>query len=161
MIVVSNTSPLTNLAAIGRFGLLESLFARLHIPQAVYDEIVVRGAGRAGASEVSSAGWITTHAVTDRALVGALELELDSGEAEAIALALEIVSDVVLIDERLGRRVASRMGLRPLGLVGVLLDAKQNSLIDLVAPLLDDLRAVAGFRISPTLYADALRLAGE
>jgi hypothetical protein len=110
---------------------------------------------------VATASWVCTHEVANRALVTALGLELDPGEAEAIVLGLEMPSDVVLMDERLGRRVASRMGLRPLGVVGVLLDAKQNGLIARVTPLLDDLRAVAGFRISAALYAEALKLAGE
>jgi hypothetical protein len=52
MIVVCDSSPLISLAAIGQFSLLHRLYGTLVIPQAVYDEVVVRGAGAAGAEEM-------------------------------------------------------------------------------------------------------------
>ena len=57
MIVVSNTSPIINLAAIGRLELLHSLYDTITIPQAVYYEIAVRGDGQAGASEIQTSHW--------------------------------------------------------------------------------------------------------
>ena len=72
MIVVSNTSPIVNLAAIGRLDLLEQLYGTVIIPQAVYREIVVLGAGQPGAMEVSTLVWIEARDVMDRALVTAL-----------------------------------------------------------------------------------------
>ncbi|HUU41202.1 MAG TPA: DUF3368 domain-containing protein, partial [Desulfatiglandales bacterium] len=95
--------------------------------------------------------------VTNRQLTQALKQELDAGEAEAIALALEIGADLLLMDENLGREVARHLGLRYTGLIGVLIEAKRKGFITAVKPCLDQLRDIAGFRLSEVLYARVLR----
>lgn len=95
------------------------------------------------------------------ALVTALRRDLDRGEAETIALALELDADLVLLDEKEGRHAAQRLGLRVLGVVGILLGAKANGAIDKMCPHLDALRQTAGFYVSPSLYQYALAQAGE
>ena len=90
-----------------------------------------------------------------------LKLQLDPGEAEAIALALELKSDLLLLDERRARTVASRLALRVVGLLGMLIEAKQKGLLPLVRPVLDDLEVKAGFWITETLRARILQVAGE
>ena len=87
--------------------------------------------------------------------------ELDPGEAEAIALAAEIDADWLLMDERLGRETARHFGLIPIGLIGILKIAKQQREIEALAPVLDQLRDLAGFRISDALYELVLREAKE
>jgi predicted nucleic acid-binding protein len=161
MIVVSNTSPIINLASVGRLTLLQQLYGGLVIPTAVYHEIVVVGAGQAGASEVQTFGWIQNQPVADRVLVNLLLTELDEGEAEAIALALELKAGLLLLDERRGRVVAARLGLQFTGLLGVLVDAKHNGFIGAIKPLLDSMTAQAGFWISAKLYAGVLQSVGE
>ncbi len=99
MIIVSNTSPLTNLAAIGEFDLLESLYGHLHIAQGVWDELNAKGQRWPGRDEVATADWIEKHTIENRTLVTALRRDLDLGEAESIALALEIGADFVVLDE--------------------------------------------------------------
>lgn len=94
-------------------------------------------------------------------LVTALRRDLDQGEAETIALALELRADLVLLDEYEGRRVAERFGLQKVGVVGVLLEAKANSAIVTLRPHLDALRQSAGFYLSESVYSYALSLAGE
>jgi predicted nucleic acid-binding protein len=64
-------------------------------------------------------------------------------------------------DERLARRVASRLGLSVVGVLGVLLEAKKKGCLTAVRPVLDDLLTQAGFRIGSDLYALALSTAGE
>ena len=108
MIVVSNASPLTNLAAIGQFDLLCRLYAGLHIPAGVWDELNAGDRRWPGCDEVAEADWIESHIVQNQALVTALRRDLDRGEAESIALAVELGADLVLMDEREGRHAAQR-----------------------------------------------------
>jgi predicted nucleic acid-binding protein len=70
-------------------------------------------------------------------LVHALQQDLDGGEAEAIALSLEIGADLLLMDENLGRETARHLGLRYIGLIGALVMAKRKGLINAVKPHLD------------------------
>ncbi len=100
-------------------------------------------------------------AVANRLLVHSLRQDLDAGEAEAIALAIEIEADWLLMDERLGRETAHHFGLRYVGLVGILSAAKQRGDLKALRPHLDRLRDVAGFRVSSALYEQVLRDAGE
>ncbi len=95
MTVVSNASPLINLARIGQFGLLRDVFGEVWIPEAVQREVVEEGAGQPGADEVRTAEWIKTKSITNGPLVRALRQDLDAGEAEAIVLALETASRVL------------------------------------------------------------------
>jgi predicted nucleic acid-binding protein len=73
---------------------------------------------------------------TDQERVQELRGYLDPGEAEAIVLAIELRADLLLVDERRGRRVASAAGLAITGLLGVIATAKRAGLIDLAKPLL-------------------------
>lgn len=156
MIVVSNTSPLTNLAAIGQFGLLRQLY----IADSVWEELNAAGMRWPGRDDVATAGWIQRHTVQNQALVTALRRDLDRGESESIALALEL-ADFVLLDERAGRHAAQQLGLRVIGTVGILLEAKAKGAIGRVRPHLDALRQVAGFYLSDSLYQYALELVNE
>ena len=58
MIVVSNSSPLIALSAVGLFDLLATLYGDINIPQAVYEEVAVSGSGRTGSQEVAGSQWI-------------------------------------------------------------------------------------------------------
>lgn len=157
MKVVSNASALINLSRIGKLDLLHKLYGELGIPEAVWQEVVINGIGQPGAEEVKRAVWIKKYAVTNSQLVHALEQDLDAGEAEAIALASEIKAELLLMDERLGRETAHHLGLRCVGLIGVLIEAKHRGFISGVKPHLDALRDVAGFRIKDELYLKILR----
>lgn len=161
MIVVSNTSPLTNLAAIGQFDLLRVLYGDLFIAQGVWEELNAGGRHWPGRDQVAGAEWIDRRGVQNEVLVTALRRDLDRGEAETIALALELKADLVLLDEREGRHAAKRLGLRVIGVVGILLDAKAHGAIQTVHPHLDALRQAAGFYLSDGLYQQVLAFAGE
>lgn len=100
-------------------------------------------------------------AVGDSSRVALLSLHLDPGEAEAIALALERRADLILLDERRATRAARQLGLKTLGLLGVLLLAKRKGIIDRVRPLLDRLDTTTGFWIAPDLRLQVCRAADE
>jgi len=161
MTVVSNTSPLTNLAAIGQFNLLRRLYGAVHIAEAVWQELNAGDKHWPGRNEVATANWIRRCRASNRHLVTELASDLDQGEAETIALALELNATLVLLDEKDGRRKAERFKLRPVGVVGILLAAKAEGGISCVRPHLDALRRVAGFYLGERLYQEALDLAEE
>jgi predicted nucleic acid-binding protein len=161
VIIVSDTSPINNLTEINQLHLLHQLYGTVLIPEAVFQELTDPSFPVAGATEVQTFGWIQTLTVSDRTLVEAMSNELDIGEAEAIALAVEIQADQVLIDERRGRLVATRLNLRCIGILGILVEAKSQGLIAEVKPLLDALVNEAGFWVAEPLYNSILRLVGE
>ncbi|MDZ8136933.1 MAG: DUF3368 domain-containing protein [Nostoc sp. DedQUE04] len=161
MIVVSDTSPINNLAAINHLHLLQQLYGTVLIPEAVYRELTDPNFPVAGATEAQTFIWIQTRPVQDRTLVEALSNELDIGEAEAIALALEMKANQVLIDERRGRMIAARLNLGYTGILGILVEAKSQRLISAVKPLLDALINQAGFWVAEPLYKRVLQLVDE
>jgi uncharacterized protein len=152
MIVVSNASPLINLAWIEEFELLEQLFGKIIIPNSVWNEVVLNGKGQPGSEEVKSAGWIQKKEIINNLLVQSFLQELDRGEAETIALAIEQNADLVLIDEKIGRETALYFGLKPLGVIGILIQAKRTNRIKEIRLYLDLLRDRAGFYIKENLY---------
>lgn len=161
MIIVSDTSPINNLAAIEQLCLLHQLYEEVLIPDAVYRELTDPSFPVAGATEVETWDWIQIRAVGDRTFVEALSDDLDLGEAEAIALAVEVHADRVLIDERRGRSIASRFKLGYTGILGILVEAKSQGLIAEVKPLLDALVNEAGFWVAEPLYSRVLQLVSE
>ncbi|RAM48683.1 MAG: DUF3368 domain-containing protein [Hapalosiphonaceae cyanobacterium JJU2] len=160
MIIVSDTSPISNLAAIGQLKLLQQLYGNVVIPTAVYQEIINSGDTDPAVLAIKSVNWIQTLNITNTALFQTLQSNLDIGEAEAITLAVELNADRLIVDERRGRKEAIRLGLRVTGILGILLAAKQQGLVLRIQPLLDDLIA-NGFWIREELYAELLQLAGE
>jgi predicted nucleic acid-binding protein len=161
VIIVSDTSPINNLAAINYLHLLHQLYGTVLIPEVVYRELTDPNFPVAGANEVQTFDWIQTRPVTDRTLVEALSNELDIGEAEAITLAVEIQADQVLIDEHRGRLIANRLNLRYTGILGILVEAKSRGLIAEVKPLLNALINEAGFWVAEPLRNSILQLVNE
>jgi predicted nucleic acid-binding protein len=164
MPVVSDTTAITNLAAIGRLDLLHELYGQIWLPSEVWRELVAPGQNNPGSIEAQTKPWLSARSVTDDEQVAALlqaHRTLHKAEAEAIVLALELRADLLLMDERVGRLVATKMQVPITGILGVLLDAKQRGLVAAVRPILDELRSAAGFFVSPSVYAYVLQQAGE
>jgi predicted nucleic acid-binding protein len=163
LIVISDSSPLIALSAVGRLDLLRALYQRIVVPEAVLAEVAREGEDRPGAKEVLAATWIEVRRVEDTSLVNVLLSEIDRGESEAIALAASASEPdvILLIDERRGRAVATRMGIRIVGAVGIISEAKARGLIPSVREVLDSLVADPTFRLSRHLYDEVLKDAGE
>ncbi|WP_427162113.1 DUF3368 domain-containing protein [Aliinostoc sp. HNIBRCY26] len=158
MIVISDTSAITNLAAIDQLRLLPLLYKQVIIPEAVYRELVDIDPPVPGSAEVQTATWLEVKLIANREFVERLqsEVRLDPGESEAITLALELQADLLLIDERRGRAEADRLGIKITGLLGILVEAKRKNLILAVKPLIDALIATSEFRVSSALYKQIL-----
>lgn len=161
MIVVSNTSPIINLAAIGKLDLLKKCFGKIYIPPAVYNEITVKGRGEPGDIEVRTVDWIEVIEVKDISLLLLLRKDLDEGEAESIALSIQLEADLLLLDEFDARSIASKLRLRFIGLLGVLVRAKEAGYIQKVMPLMNSLKEQAGFWIGEELYQYVLKIVKE
>lgn len=163
MIVISDTSVITNLAGIQHLSLLPQLYRQLIIPEAVYRELTDIDPPVPGSLEAQAADWLQVRQVIDLSIVQWLQNQarLDPGESEAIALALELKADLLLIDERRGRAEADRLGVRITGLLGILVEAKRRNLIAAVMPLIDTMIATSEFRVSPALYNQILDMVDE
>ncbi len=161
MIVVSDTSPVLNLARIGRLQLLPMLYGQVLLPSAVFEELVASRQDLPPAIDLAAEPWLIVASANARARVQELLEYLDPGEAEAIVLAVERRADLLLMDERRGRRTATAAGLRVTGLLGVVAEAKRAGLIDLGKPVIDELVEIARFWIGPDLYAEVLAELGE
>ncbi|MEE8391256.1 MAG: DUF3368 domain-containing protein [Anaerolineae bacterium] len=154
-LVVSDSSTLIHLAAIDRLTLLQEFFERIVVPPAVWREVVEQGGGRAGAAEVEQArqaGWIKVLAPVDTALLQLLRRDLDDGESEVIALAVERQAELVLLDESDARRIADLYGLSKTGVIGLLIRAKREGHIVSLKEELDGLLHQGGFWIEERLY---------
>lgn len=161
MIIVSDTSPLRGLIAIGKTELLEQLFQKVIIPEAVKTELLRIKALEAEIRSFLNQSWIEVKQVHHTEEYSAIRKYLDEGETEAIILAQQLHADLLLMDESKGRKLAKELHLKSLGLIGVLLKAKRSSLIPAVKPLLDELMNKHGFWIQKDLYLHILESAGE
>ena len=160
MIIVSDTTPISELAKVDYLDLLPKLFGKVVIPQGVFDELQV--GEHPAAQLVQNLSWLEVVTVDNQQLVRELQqsFKLDLGESEAIALAEEISASQLLIDERAARKVAMARKLPLIGTVGILLLAKRRGLLDSVKDVLNEMQA-QGMRISDRLYVQVLTLAQE
>ena len=160
MIVVVDSSALITLARIGRVGLLYSVAGAVHVPDAVFEEVVHQGAGRPGSEELANASWVVCHSVRDTASVDRLCARLGRGESEAIVLAKELSANFLVIDDAAARRAANAEEQPVVGLPGLLIYAKARGLVTAIKPLLDEMLG-SGFFLDSAHYRSILQRAGE
>jgi len=160
-IVISNASPIINLAIIGRLGLLEKFWEKIYVPEAVWKEVVIDGEDKKEVAEIKNADWIIVEKVKDQNLVLLLMQNLDKGEAEAIALAIEKNADIILLDETDAREAADIYKIEKTGVLGVLLLAKLRNEIPNLKQEIEKLKIKADFWLKATLIQDVLKEAGE
>lgn len=161
MIVVADTSPITALLHLRQLRLLTLLYGRVYVPGAVARELKTLAAFGYDVSFLQNESLLIVSSMAGKNTVAKLYDDLDEGATEAIALAMELNADLLLIDELLGKNVANRAGLLCKGVVGVLIEAKKQTFIPAVRPLLDDLRENLKFRLADNIYNLALQMAGE
>lgn len=161
MIVVADTSVILNLCFLGHESLLPVLFGTVHAPPEVEAEFLRLAGADIRFQGLVFPGFIQRTAPLTKAYAWAHSPVLHAGEIAALSLALELRADLVLMDEAEGRAAATALKLTTMGLLGILLQARQRSLISSVAPLLDRLEQEARFWMAPSLRASILRAAGE
>ena len=158
MIVVSDTSVISGLVQSGYLDVLQNLYGRIIIPNQVYLELQDLNVAF---QQKLALDWIEIREVSSTLLLNELTELLDPGEAEAIVLATELRADLVLIDERKGRAIATQMGLSVIGTLGALVEAKEKNYINSVKPVIDILVNQCGFWIKPSLVERVLKSVNE
>jgi len=158
--VVSNSSTIIHLSKINRLDLLQDFFQKILIPEAVYRECVLEGKDREEVTLIKNSEWINVLEVKDKKLVKLLQSTLDDGEAEAIALSLEVSADLILLDEYDAREKARILGLQITGLIGILLRAKLDGKIKILEEEIERLKKT-GFYIGDELIAKVLKKSKE
>lgn len=149
--IVSNTSPLRYLIAVGSADLIARLLGVTLIPPGVWAELTH------DSSPKQVCAWMRNRPewlqIRDLRRPPSQDLlhRLDRGESEAIQLAIEVQADFILMDERLGRQIAASQGLTVVGALGILLESYRQNLIDEPLDILNQMRVI-GFRLSPELY---------
>ncbi len=131
MIVISDTTPIISLMKAGQLELLQKMFSIVHIPNAVYRELVENEAYSEEIRMVQKCEFILVEEVENAKSVTILQnlTGLDAGESEAIILADEKQSDVLLMDEHKGRQVARKMGITITGTIGILAQAFDEDIL--------------------------------
>jgi uncharacterized protein len=161
MTIVSDAASLGSLALIDYLWLLEAIYGTVVISEVVARELAT--AKNARIQAVLSVSWVQVQVPTEGAIATIQQQgqQLDLGDTHTLALALQINADEVLINERRGRQVAEDLGLSVIGIVGIVLVAKQRALIPSVRRVMDTLVELAGFRINHQLYQKILKFVDE
>ena len=161
MIVISDTTPIVSLIKISRIDLLEKLFGEVCIPEAVFRELTTNTIFESEAKVVQNSPFLKTTPVKNRKSLEILQAAsgLDDGESEAIILADELKSDILVIDERKGRKVAQKLGITITGTIGILIQAHDEKIISTedIKIYLEQLRN-SNIRLSESLIREALSI---
>ena len=158
--IVADSGPIIAFARIGRLNLLWQVVGELVIPDAVYDELVVKGKGKPGAEVVERGEWIRRKAVRDGTAHTQLPPELEQGEREAIVLARELGA-MLLVDEWKVREAAEALGIEVFGVLRVLAEAKRRGFIPKVRPIIEELLAIGYWMHEARVIRPFLREMGE
>lgn len=105
-------------------------------------------------------GWIIIQSVSDRKYQEFLEIQIDKGEASAIALAKDYPEVLLLLDDLKARKLAAQLNMKYTGTLGIINRAKQLGLIERVKPLIDEILNT-DFRISEKIIKEFLILNEE
>jgi len=148
-VIISDTSCLITLSRIYRIEILKQLYSEVQITSEVEKEF---------GGELPD--WVVIRDPNNEDIIKFLKLNLDDGEATSIALAYENKNSILIIDERKGRKMAISLGLHVIGLLGIILRAKNENYIHSVAEILEEIEK-AGFRVSKSLKDTLLKKANE
>ena len=155
--IVSNTTPLINFYSIQRLDILEKLFQRIIIPEAVANEIREKEKRFKGVSEILNSNFIEVQEIKNYTFANNLKVDVDDGEAEAIVLSKELKIKLILLDELSARSLCKYHELDALGSIGCLVLAKDKEIISSIKPFLDGFKEKGNFWINDSLYDSILK----
>jgi len=156
---IVNTSPIFYLHRLGLLEILNKLYGDIIIPEAVKDELE-KGSGQGeDVPQLEDYPWIQIMNVHMPEYLN-LITDLGLGESEVLAIATNHPSALVILDDKLGRRIAKMRGFRLAGTAGVLLRAKENGLIPALKPVIERLLSL-NFRLKPDLVKAIFEMARE
>lgn len=153
--VISNTSPLLYLHQVRQLEILRKLYGVVTIPTAVEQELARGSRLGYAVPPLSDIDWIRVRQIADSDLLPTI-IDLGAGEAEVLALGLEIPNSLLILDDQLGRRIARLNQLTLTGTLGVLVRAKERGVLDAVKPVIENLQ-----RTSMHLHEDLVRMVLE
>ena len=154
--IISDTGPLVVLFKTDLLFLLRDIYQDVLVPEAVKKELTRKSEGNI---LFEKNPWIKVKKATDKESIQILSLILDGGESEAIALALELGS-MILIDERKGRNCAKNLNIRVRGTLGLFLEARKKGKVKNVTECIDKLKR-AGYYLDDELIEALLLKSGE
>ena len=148
-LIISDTSCVITLSNIGELDLLRLLYKKIVTTPEIAAEF-----------GESLPDWVEVISVSDKAKLELLEIQVDKGEASAIALALESENSFLILDDYKARKLAHTLKLDHTGTIGVIIAAKQKDIINSIKPILKKIKET-NFRISADLELHALIQAKE
>lgn len=158
--VVVNTTPLIALCHVGQLSVLQKLYGKIIIPQAVYRELSAKGDSVCKKQVDSSLDWIHVENIENQMAKAMYKTQLHEGEVEVMILAKERSADVVIIDDANAKKHAKYLGLPVTGTLGVLIKAKQRGYIRELKPVVQEM-VDKNIYISEDLIKLCLEQAGE
>lgn len=148
-LVIADTSCLITLSNSGQLDLLRMLYGTVQVTPEIAEEY-----------GDPLPEWMVVQSAKDKSRAKLLELQIDRGESSAISYAMEQSGSTVILDDLKARRIATALGIKHTGTIGIIIKAKLEGHMDSIQPALRRLQE-AGFRMSPAVQKEALRLAGE
>jgi predicted nucleic acid-binding protein len=158
--VVVNSTPIISLSIIDQLDLLKKLYNEIYIPQAVYDEVCVKGESQIGAKTLQEANFIKTLSIKNDEARRFFSASLHRGEVEVMILAQELEADLLIIDDYQARKHAKYLDFKITGTLGILIKSKEANHIKKIKPLVDRL-IENDIYIGDNLYRKILDLADE
>lgn len=158
MLVVCDTNIIIDFSKINQLYLLKDIFSNVMIANEVKEELFAGEETGAGESDIIKAinEWITIKEVKNKLALESLKIHIGAGEAASIILYMETNSNLLAINDLKARGIASAMGVKIIGTLGILRLAKDRGILKQIKPLLDELRKVGAY-ISNVLYNRILK----
>ncbi len=157
MLIIADSSALVALSACDALDILPKIYDEIHVPQSVYDEVVVIGKSQSSTLESFLAGRVMNVDLSHWVLAAG---GLGQGELEAMALYKQLSADALLIDDRRARAVAEHNQIVCVGALGFLLLAKHQGMIQSITPYVEKLR-LSALHYGEDLLEKVLLLANE